>query len=156
MNSRKRPGRVTGMGGGTTGNNNADGRGPKSPDAGGAAQPKGAADGAGAPERKAMNDDHGQSAGGAATAQRPQTAPPRVDHLPPFKVLLHNDDVHDMMFVVEAIVDLTPLRAEAAAKVMLEAHQTGLGLLLVTHKERAELYAEQFRSKGLVVTIEAV
>ena len=27
-------------------------------------------------------------------------------------------------------------------------------MLLVTHKERAELYQEQFESKGLTVTIE--
>ena len=37
---------------------------------------------------------------------------------------------------------------------MKEAHETGIALLLVTHKERAELYQEQFQSKGLTVTIE--
>ena len=31
---------------------------------------------------------------------------------------------------------------------------TGVALLLTTHKERAELYQEQFQSKGLTVTIE--
>ncbi len=74
--------------------------------------------------------------------------------LPPWKVLLHNDDQNDMLFVVEAIVSLTPLNQEAAAVRTLEAHQSGLALLLTTHKERAELYQEQFQSKGLTVTIE--
>ncbi len=35
-----------------------------------------------------------------------------------------------------------------------ELHETGVALLLTTHKELAELYKEQFQSKGLVVTIE--
>ena len=35
-----------------------------------------------------------------------------------------------------------------------ECHETGVALLLVTHKERAELYREQFQSKNLTVTIE--
>ena len=34
------------------------------------------------------------------------------------------------------------------------AVETGVALLLTTHKERAELYKDQFESKGLVVTIE--
>jgi ATP-dependent Clp protease adaptor protein ClpS len=83
-----------------------------------------------------------------------QAAPTQRKELPPFRVLLHNDDVHDMVFVVESIVELTPLKADAAAKVMLEAHHRGIGQLLTTHRERAELYQDQFRSKGLVVTIE--
>lgn len=32
----------------------------------------------------------------------------RVDRLPPWRVLLHNDDVNDMLHVVNSIVDLTP------------------------------------------------
>jgi hypothetical protein len=37
---------------------------------------------------------------------------------------------------------------------MDEADKTGVALLLTTHKERAELYKDQFESKGLTVTIE--
>ena len=37
---------------------------------------------------------------------------------------------------------------------VVEADDTGVALILTTHKERAELYQEQFTSKGLVVTIE--
>jgi ATP-dependent Clp protease adaptor protein ClpS len=97
-------------------------------------------------------------AGGTATKTKrskkkvPARKPPQM--LPPWKVLLHNDDENDMLFVVEAIVSLTPLNQEAATVRTLEAHQSGLSLLLVTHKERAELYQEQFQSKGLTVTIE--
>jgi ATP-dependent Clp protease adaptor protein ClpS len=87
-----------------------------------------------------------------ARKQAPRKTPPR--HLPPWKVLLHNDDKNDMMFVIYTIVELTPLKSQDAELRMKEAHQTGVALLLTTHKERAELYKEQFQSKGLTVTIE--
>jgi ATP-dependent Clp protease adaptor protein ClpS len=97
--------------------------------------------------------------GGTATAKpkkssktQPKHKPPEL--LPPWKVLLHNDDKNDVEFVVLTIVELTPLDEQAAKIRMLEAHETGVALLLVTHKERAELYKDQFESKGLTVTIE--
>jgi ATP-dependent Clp protease adaptor protein ClpS len=98
------------------------------------------------------------SSGGAATATKtaPKKAPDKKppEPLPPWKVLLHNDDVNEMEFVVTTIVALTPLNVEDAVKRTVEAHKTGVALLLTTHKERAELYKDQFKSKGLTVTIE--
>lgn len=88
------------------------------------------------------------------TQVRERPAPPRLDRLPPFRVLLHNDDVNDMLSVVRALVDLTPMDVRRARDVMLEAHRTGVALVTVTHRERAELYAEQFRSRRLTVTYE--
>ena len=72
----------------------------------------------------------------------------------PYKVILHNDDVNDMVHVVETIVMLTRLTLEQAYTKMIEAHDTGLTVLLICHKERAELYEEQFHSCNLTVTIE--
>ncbi|MCS7014503.1 MAG: ATP-dependent Clp protease adaptor ClpS [Gemmatales bacterium] len=98
--------------------------------------------------------------GGTRSRAHPSHASPkdqakgRVDRLPPYKLLLHNDDVNDMAYVVQTIQELTALSREEATQRMLEAHKNGVALLLVTHKERAELYAEQFASKGLTVTIE--
>lgn len=102
----------------------------------------------------------GKSGGaGAATAKPkkkgkadPKHKPPQM--LPPWKVLLHNDDKNDMRFVVDTIVELTPLNKQDAEMRMKEADDTGVTLLLVTHKERAELYKDQFESKGLTVSIE--
>ena len=59
-----------------------------------------------------------------------------------------------MLFVIQTIVALTPLNEQDAKLRMLEAHETGVALLLTTHKERAELYRDQFQSKGLTCTIE--
>lgn len=82
----------------------------------------------------------------------PQKKPPQM--MPPWKVLLHNDDKNDMFFVIHTVVELTPLNEQEAQLRTTEAHKTGVALLLTTHKERAELYQEQFTSKGLTVTIE--
>jgi len=104
-----------------------------------------------------------QAESGTAVAEQPQpakgtttTQPNRPDtkQLPPFKVLLHNDNINDMLYVVRALIELTHLDKERALEVMFEAHMAGLSLVLVTHKERAELYQDQFRSKRLAVSIE--
>jgi ATP-dependent Clp protease adapter protein ClpS len=81
-------------------------------------------------------------------------ARPRSRQLPPYRVILLNNAAADMMFVVRTIMELTRLcRAEATHK-MWEAHHCGRSVLLVTHRERAELYVEQFASKSLTVTVE--
>ena len=92
----------------------------------------------------------------AVAAPRAEKAPAKTPpaQLPTWKVLLHNDDKNEMLFVIQSIVELTPLSRQDAMNRMLEAHESGLALLLVTHKERAELYQEQFQSKSLTVTIE--
>ena len=82
----------------------------------------------------------------------PKKKPPQP--LPPWKVLLHNDDKNDIGYVVDTIMQLTSLNQQDAELRTKEADKTGLALLLTTHKERAELYKDQFESKSLVVTIE--
>ena len=101
----------------------------------------------------------GGGGGGAAVAKpkssrkaSPKKKPPQP--LPPWKVLLHNDDKNAFDFVIKTICELTPLKEQDAVIRTKEAHDTGVALLLTTHKERAELYQEQFQSKGLITTIE--
>ncbi len=92
--------------------------------------------------------------GSTTMRTRPRPAPPGVDRLPPWRVLLHNDDVNDDLYVVATIRQLMSLPPADAVQRMLEAHKTGISLLMVTHRERAELLQEQFHSKLLTVTIE--
>lgn len=91
-----------------------------------------------------------------ATITRPDRKPavgkPKL--LPPFKVILHNDDKNTFEHVIATILQLTHLNEEDAVIRTLEAHESGCALLLVTHKERAELYQQQFQSASLTVTIE--
>jgi len=95
------------------------------------------------------------SSGGApGAATRPRGLPSKTDQLPPFRVLLHNDDLNEMQYVVRTIIELTRLDSGRAMKIMMTAHTRGAALVLVTHKERAELFRDQFASKRLKVTIE--
>jgi ATP-dependent Clp protease adaptor protein ClpS len=107
--------------------------------------------------KKKNESEAGETAAATAKPKRaaktaPRRKPPQM--LPPWKVLLHNDDRNSFEFVIESIVELTPLKKEDAVTRTKEAHETGVALLLTTHKERAELYREQFQSKGLITTIE--
>lgn len=88
----------------------------------------------------------------AATSTRP--APPKLDRMPQWKVLLHNDDQNQMVYVVETIVGLGLANRHVAVLRSLEAHQRGVALLVTTHRERAELIQEQLTSKRLTATIE--
>jgi len=108
--------------------------------------------------------DHSeQEGGGVATAppkpkpkkqekQAPKKKPPEL--MPMWRVLLHNDDHNAMNYVIDTVMELAKLNKQDAELRTIEAHKTGVALLLTTHKERAELYKEQFASKGLTVTIE--
>ncbi len=98
--------------------------------------------------------DEPAGGGGTATAVRTRPKPPRVDQLPPWKVLLHDDPINEIGYVVETIVELVKLNPLQALLQTLEADKTGVALLLCTHRERAELLAEQFATKKLTVTIE--
>ncbi len=78
----------------------------------------------------------------------------RPREVPRYKVILHHAANHDLMFVVRSVMELTRFpRAEATHK-MWEAYHSGRSVLLVTYLERAELYVDQFASKGLTVTAE--
>ncbi|MCC5828842.1 MAG: ATP-dependent Clp protease adaptor ClpS [Phycisphaeraceae bacterium] len=77
-----------------------------------------------------------------------------ADDLPRWKVLLHNDEKNYLEHVIRTIEELTPLNLGDAMERTFEAHENGVSLLLITHQERAELYADQFHSKNLTVTIE--
>ncbi len=94
----------------------------------------------------------GSNRSGPPPRRRPDDRPRRP--LPAYKVILCNNAAQALMFVVQTVMELTRLCREEATHKMWEAHHTGTSLLLVTHKERAELYVEQFAGRGLTVTIE--
>jgi ATP-dependent Clp protease adaptor protein ClpS len=100
------------------------------------------------------DDDTRPDSGGTTTVVKPKAARPRARRLPPWNVLLHNDDVNDMLYVADTITELTSLNRHDAVLRMLEAHNKGIALLLSTHREHAELLCEQFVSKHLTVTAE--
>ncbi len=99
------------------------------------------------------NTFSGTSPGGAAVIEK-QTE--RVRKISPrYKVLLHNDPVNTMEYVIRTLRQVVPqLSEQDAMAVMLEAHNTGLGLVIVCDLEPAEFYSETLNAKGLTSTIE--
>ncbi len=95
----------------------------------------------------------------AAPTTTPQT-PTRPDVgdvtrlLPPYNVMLHNDDVNSMDHVVHALVQSVPLSRAEAIQIMLEAHQTGVARVITCPLEPAELYRDRLQSYRLTATIE--
>jgi len=65
---------------------------------------------------------------------------------PLWRVLLHNDDVTTMDFVVWLLQTLFQKPQAQAVALMLEVHRTGIGVAAVCPRERAELYVEQVHS----------
>ncbi|MCI0364008.1 MAG: ATP-dependent Clp protease adaptor ClpS [Phycisphaerales bacterium] len=62
--------------------------------------------------------------------------------------------MNEIGYVVETIIELVKVNPLQALVQTLEAHKSGIALLITTHRERAELLCEQFASKRLKVTTE--
>jgi len=74
---------------------------------------------------------------------------------PPYKVLLHNDDHHEMVYVIQALIRTVPnLSLEEAARIMLTAHFYGVAVVIICPREAAEYYREGLEAYGLTATIE--
>ena len=79
---------------------------------------------------------------------------PRRRQVPLYRVILHYQAANDLMFIVRTVMELTRLCRTEATHKMWQAYHAGCSLLLTTYRERAELYVEQFASRGLTVSIE--
>ena len=75
---------------------------------------------------------------------------------PKYKVLLHNDPVNSMEYVTIVLREVVPqLSEQDAVAIMLEAHNNGIGLVIVCDLEPAEFYSESLKSRGISSSIEA-
>jgi ATP-dependent Clp protease adaptor protein ClpS len=85
-------------------------------------------------------------AGTAPAISPSQETEKRTRESPRWKVILLNDDITTMDFVVDLLVGLFHKAHPEAKRLMYEVHTTGSAVVEITHKERAELYLEQVRS----------
>ncbi len=67
---------------------------------------------------------------------------------PPYAVVLHNDDLNTMDFVVEVLRKVFRYPVETCVRLMWEAHLRGRAAVWVGSLEVAELKAEQIRACG--------
>ena len=81
----------------------------------------------------------------------------RLRTLPRFRVLLHNDDFHDMDHVIRALLyTVLTLTMDDAVRIMLEAHTNGKALVITCPRETAEFYSEGLQRFGLASSVEPV
>jgi ATP-dependent Clp protease adaptor protein ClpS len=79
----------------------------------------------------------------------------KQDILPPYLVLLHNDDHNDMIYVVQCLMKTVPgMGAARATRIMFEAHNRGKAVVTTCPLELAELYRDRLQGFGLTATIE--
>ena len=100
-----------------------------------------------------MVDSANQTDGDTAVIDREVQRVRKVS--PKYKVLLHNDPVNTMDYVVETLRQVVPqLSEQDALKIMLDTHNNGVGLVIVCDLEPAEFYSESLKAKGLTSSIE--
>jgi ATP-dependent Clp protease adaptor protein ClpS len=74
---------------------------------------------------------------------REQTETRRI---PPYNVILENDDYHTLEFVVDVLRKVLGCPLEQAVQLALQAHTSGRSIIWTGTKEVAELKVEQVRS----------
>ena len=75
--------------------------------------------------------------------------------LPPYSVILHNDDHNDMAHVVRSLLKSVPsLNLAKATEIMFEAHNKGRAHVVTCPLELAELYRDRLEGFKLTATIE--
>ena len=88
-------------------------------------------------------------------AQPDQDRETRRRILPPYRVILHNDDHNSMDHVIQALRKSVPgMTLARATAVMWEAHTSGKAVVITCPLELAELYQQRLMSFGLTATIE--
>lgn len=70
----------------------------------------------------------------------------RARLLPPYVVILENDDDHSMEFVVQVLRKVIGVSLEQSVELMLRAHETGEAVIWRGPKEVAELKVDQIRT----------
>jgi ATP-dependent Clp protease adaptor protein ClpS len=88
-----------------------------------------------------------------ASTTFPETLPAeetdtRTKQQPPYAVVLHNDDVNTMDFVILVLRKVFGYTVPKCVELMLEAHEKGRSVVWVGPLEVAELKADQIHSCG--------
>lgn len=81
------------------------------------------------------------------TVIRPRTQK-RVRRLPPYAIVLHNDDINTFDFVIGVLCQVFKYDIPQAAHLTLKVHHEGQGIIWTGSLELAELKAEQIRGCG--------
>jgi ATP-dependent Clp protease adaptor protein ClpS len=71
-----------------------------------------------------------------------------------WNVIVWNDPINNMAYVVFVFQKLFGYSADLARKLMLEVHEQGKSLVASEDREKAEMYVSQLHQYGLQATME--
>ena len=74
--------------------------------------------------------------------------------IPLYRVVLHNDDVNEMVYVVSVLHSVFRFDVQKSFSLMLEAHNTGAVTVVVEPFEHAEFHRDKLCASFLTATIE--
>ncbi len=71
-----------------------------------------------------------------------------------YQVILYNDEVNTMPYVVHALMEVFGHNEALATKIMLEAHHRGRAVAEVEAETEARKHRDQLQARGLIATVE--
>ncbi len=100
-----------------------------------------------------MSEPFEQDAGDNETVVSTMTEPKsktatNTRRLPPYNVIILNDEVHTFEYVIELLTKLFAHSLTSAETLTWRIHSTGRAVVYTTHKEKAELKRDQVLSYG--------
>jgi len=79
---------------------------------------------------------------------------PIVQHDLPWNVILWNDPINLMEYVIKVLQKVFGYQADLAHKLTMEAHAGGKALVATEPREQAEMHAQKLHEFGLQATIQ--
>lgn len=95
-----------------------------------------------------MTNENRAAATVEAPAANERQSPSRPRPLPPHAVVVLNDEQHTFDYVIETFQKVFGYSVEKSARLALDIHQQGRGIVWSGSKEVAELKCELIRSAG--------
>ena len=95
-----------------------------------------------------MSEENAQSATPVATKPVEQTKKRLPKQMPPFHVVLLNDDDHSYEYVIEMLKSIFGHNDQQGFRMAEEVDAKGRAIVFTTHKELAELKRDQIHSFG--------
>jgi len=91
----------------------------------------------------------------AKAPARPASSKPKMKPrpLPPYNVVLLDDDDHSYQYVIQMLGELFAHPVERAYAMAKEVDTTGRVIVMCTHKEKAELKRDQILAYGKDITM---
>ncbi len=93
---------------------------------------------------------------GATQEETKTEAVTRTQTAPPWNVIVHDDPISLMSYVIDVLQKVFGYSTPKARKLMLEVHNKGRSIVWTGDRERAEIYASKLQSFHLRTTLERV